>query len=59
MDYVRRQPQFNSESRKWKFIAVCKEVDDYVKSKYKAFEDNSFGTWQRIFLCRKTEKNNV
>ena len=38
MDYVRRQPQFNSELRKWKFIAVCKEVDDYVKSQYKAFE---------------------
>lgn len=39
MDYVRRQPQFNSEFRKWKFIAVCKEVDDFVKSQYKAFED--------------------
>lgn len=39
MDYVRRQPQFNSKLRKWKFIAVCKEVDDYVKSQYKAFED--------------------
>lgn len=39
MDYVRRQPQFNSALRKWKFIAVCKEVDDYVKSQYKAFED--------------------
>lgn len=39
MDYVRRQPQFNSELRKWKFIAVCKEVDDYVRSQYKAFED--------------------
>ena len=39
MDYVRRQPQFNSELRKWKFIAVCKEVDGYVKSQYKAFED--------------------
>ena len=39
MDYVRRQPQFNSELRKWKFIAVCKEEDDYVKSQYKAFED--------------------
>ena len=39
MDYVRRQPQFNSELRKWKFIAVCTEVDDYVKSQYKAFED--------------------
>ena len=39
MDYVRRQPQFNSELLKRKFIAVCKEVDGYVKSQYKAFED--------------------
>lgn len=39
MDYVRRQPQFNSELRKWKFIAVCKDVDEYVKSQYKVFED--------------------
>ena len=43
MDYVRRQPQFNSELRKWKFIAVCKAVDDYVKSQYKAFEDKGKG----------------
>lgn len=27
MDFVRRQPQFTSEFRKWKFIAVCKEID--------------------------------
>lgn len=39
MDYIRRQPQFNSELRKWKFIAVCKEVDDYIKSQYRAFKD--------------------
>ncbi len=39
MYFIKRQPQFNSEFRKWKFIAVCKEIDDYVKSQYKAFED--------------------
>lgn len=39
MDYVRRQPQFNSDLRRWKFIAVCKEIDDYVKSQIKAFKD--------------------
>lgn len=38
MDFVRKQPQFNSELRRWKFIAVCKEVDDDVKSRYKTFE---------------------
>lgn len=39
MDYVRKQPQFNSELRRWKFISVCKEVDEDVKAQYKAFAD--------------------
>lgn len=39
MDFVRKQPAFNSKYRKWKFIAVCKEVDEDVKGKYKTFED--------------------
>jgi len=39
MDFVRRQPNYNSEYRRWKFIAVCKEVDDDVKSRYDAFRD--------------------
>lgn len=39
MDFVRKQPSFNSEYRRWKFIAVCKEVDEDVKGRYKTFED--------------------
>lgn len=39
MDYIRRQPAFNGVSRRWKFIAVCTEVDEDVKSRYKTFED--------------------
>lgn len=39
MDYVRRQPAFNGVSRRWKFIAVCTEVDEDIKSRYKTFED--------------------
>jgi len=38
MRFIRRQPQFSSIYRKWKFIAVCKEVDDEVKALYKTFE---------------------
>lgn len=33
MDYIRKQPHFNSSYRTWKFIAVCKEMDDDVKSR--------------------------
>lgn len=39
MDFVRKQPQYTSLHRKWKFIAVCKSVDEDVKAQYKAFED--------------------
>lgn len=39
MDFIRRQPQYSSIHRRWKFIAVCKEVDEDVKAQYKAFED--------------------
>ena len=38
MDFVRKQPQFNSQYRRWKFIAVCKDVDDDVRSRYIAKE---------------------
>lgn len=34
MDYVRKQPSFNSQYRRWKFIAVCSSVDDDVKARY-------------------------
>lgn len=39
MDFVKRQPAFNSGLRKWKFIAVCREVDDDVKTRYETFKD--------------------
>lgn len=39
MDFIRTKPQFNSLQRRWKFIAVCKEVDENVKDLYNAFKD--------------------
>lgn len=39
MDFIRSKPQFNSRYRRWKFIAICKNVDDNIKSRYKSFED--------------------
>lgn len=39
MEYVKRQPLFNSSYRKWKFIAVCRELDDAVAGRYEAFKD--------------------
>lgn len=39
MDFIRSKPQFNSQQRHWKFIAVCKEVDENVKDLYNTFKD--------------------
>lgn len=39
MHYIKKQPSFNSIQRRWKFIAVCKNIDDDVKSYYDAFKD--------------------
>lgn len=39
MSYIIKQPEFNSQLRRWKFISVCCEVDDDICSKYEAFKD--------------------
>lgn len=39
MDFIRSKPQFNSQQRRWKFIAVCKEVDENIKDLYQTFKD--------------------
>lgn len=35
---IRKEPRFTGSSRVWKFYAVCTEVEDDVKVKYKNFE---------------------
>lgn len=39
MDYIHSKPQFNSQQRIWKFVAVCKDVDEHVKDLYNSFKD--------------------
>lgn len=39
MDFIRSKPQFNSQYRRWKFIAVAKKVDDDIKNRYETFKD--------------------
>lgn len=38
MDFIRKQPSFNSQFCQWKFMAVCNEIDENVKSLYKTYE---------------------
>jgi len=37
---IRKEPRFNSRNCNWKFYAICAEIEDDVKSKYKNFEDH-------------------
>lgn len=39
MDFIQSKLQFNSLQRNWKFIAVCKNVDEKVKGLYNTFKD--------------------
>ena len=38
MDLIIKEPKFNSQLRIWRFIAVCKSVDDDIKNLYKSLE---------------------
>lgn len=39
MDYIIRNDQFNSSTRKWKFFVVSNKIDDYIQKQYEAFQD--------------------
>lgn len=39
MSFITKHPEFNSQLRRWKFISVCREVDDDIRAKYGAFKD--------------------
>jgi hypothetical protein len=38
MDLIIKEPKFNSQLRVWRFIAVCKSVDDDIRNFYKSME---------------------
>lgn len=50
MDLIKKQPQFNSTSREWKFYAISNRIDDFIKDKYKENEDKGFP-----FLVKKVD----
>ena len=71
MDFIMKEPNFNSEARDWRFIAVCKSVDDDIRGLYKAFEihnkrflTHKVGnyeiysmTWDDVFISYKLRYN--
>ncbi len=40
-DIILGEPKFNSQRRRWIFIVVGKEVDDFIKNLYGSFEDKN------------------
>lgn len=40
-DIILKEPKFQSQRRKWIFIVVGKEVDDFIKGQYKSFSDKN------------------
>jgi hypothetical protein len=54
MDLIIKEPRFNSPLRKWRFIAVCKSVDNDIRSLYKSFEIHN-----KRFLTRKIENHEI
>lgn len=45
MDIIIKEPRFNSQLRVWRFIAVCKSVDNDIKNLYESFK-----TYNQRFL---------
>ncbi|HMK07347.1 MAG TPA: hypothetical protein VK476_07450, partial [Flavobacterium sp.] len=39
LDFILKEPRFNSQLRVWKFYILSNELDDYVKSQFAAFKD--------------------
>ena len=70
-DIILKEPNFNSQMRRWKFIVVGKEVDESVKSEYKTFADKNSPmlvhyrdnfeiyamTWDDVFLTFEHREN--
>lgn len=39
MLFITKHHEFNTQLRRWKFISVCREIDDDIRNKYDAFRD--------------------
>lgn len=51
LDFIVKEDQFNSETRRWKFFAISNRIDDYIKDQYEAFKDKG-----KKFLIKQSGK---
>lgn len=54
MNFVMKEPNFNSSKRLWKFFIVSNVIEDVVKAKYKSFE-----TFNKQFLVNKVDNYEI
>ncbi|MBX2925428.1 MAG: ATP-binding protein [Chitinophagaceae bacterium] len=40
LEVIKKEDQFNSQKRFWKFIVVSNRIDDFTKNQYEAFKNN-------------------
>jgi hypothetical protein len=54
LDFIMKQDQFNSQTRKWKFYAISNKVDSYIDKQYDAFKDKG-----KKFLVHQSGKYEI
>jgi hypothetical protein len=54
LDFIMKQDQFNSQTRKWKFYVISNKVDPYIDKQYEAFKDKG-----KKFLVHQSGKYEI
>lgn len=54
LDFIMKEDQFNSQTRRWKFYVISNKVDDYIEKQYNAFKDKG-----KRFLVHQSGKYEI
>jgi len=54
LDFIMKDDQFNSQTRKWKFYVISNKVNDYIEKQYNAFKDKG-----KRFLVHQSGKYEI
>jgi hypothetical protein len=54
LDFIMKEDQFNSQTRRWKFFVISNKVDDYIEKQYTAFKDKG-----KRFLVHKAGRYEI
>ena len=54
LDFIMKEDQFNSQTRRWKFYVISNKVDEYIEKQYNAFKDKG-----KKFLVHQSGKYEI